>query len=312
MRVHVSPKQLAQAIEVSESSIKRWCDQGMIATVRTAGGHRRIPMTDVVRFLRANDFTVLRPEALGLPSGNGPPLLTYDAATDHLCRAVLAGDEEAAHQVVLDLLLANRPVVPILDDVIARALYRVGELWRCGIAEVFQERRACEITLRILHALQQILPAAPPRGRAIGGTPEGDAFQVPNAMVELCLRSCGWETESLGVSLPFPTLGAAIDQQRPQLFWLSVSHLPDEDDFVRKFNALHDTVAAEVEVLIGGRALTPRVRDRLRPARYCENLRQLELLARRLTVRVGAEHKSRDQILAAENQLPRRGTPGDR
>ena len=63
MRAHVSPKQLADAIQVSESSIKRWCDRGVIATVRTAGGHRRIPLTDVLRFVRDHDYAVLHPES---------------------------------------------------------------------------------------------------------------------------------------------------------------------------------------------------------------------------------------------------------
>ena len=34
----VSPKQVAHAMGVSESSLKRWCDQGLIPTVRTAAG----------------------------------------------------------------------------------------------------------------------------------------------------------------------------------------------------------------------------------------------------------------------------------
>ena len=282
MKVHVSPKQLARAIQVSESSIKRWCDQGMIATLRTAGGHRRIPMNDVLRFLRANDFAVLRPEALGLPPTSGMTLPAFGEAAERFCQALLVGDEEAAHQVVLDLLLANQPVVTILEDVVTRALHRVGELWSAGAAEVYQERRACEIAYRILHETRQIIPQPPhARHRAIGGTPEGDAYQLANAMVELSLRSCGWETVSLGVSLPFPTLRAAIQQHQPRLFWLSVSQLADEDGFVGKFNALYDAVAAQVDLLIGGQALTERVRQRLRPAYYCENLRQVEILARR-------------------------------
>ena len=71
MKTQVSPKQLARAIQVSESSIKRWCDQGAISTVRTAGGHRRIDMTDVMRFLRDHRYAIVRPEVLGLPAPDG-------------------------------------------------------------------------------------------------------------------------------------------------------------------------------------------------------------------------------------------------
>jgi MerR family transcriptional regulator, light-induced transcriptional regulator len=49
---HLSPKALAAAIGVSESSLKRWADEGRLAAERTAGGHRRIAVAEAVRFVR--------------------------------------------------------------------------------------------------------------------------------------------------------------------------------------------------------------------------------------------------------------------
>ncbi|REJ93532.1 MAG: helix-turn-helix domain-containing protein [Planctomycetota bacterium] len=46
----LTPKQVARAISVSESSIKRWCDRGAIATQYTPGGHRRIPLSGLLEF----------------------------------------------------------------------------------------------------------------------------------------------------------------------------------------------------------------------------------------------------------------------
>ena len=62
----LSPKQVAQALGVSESSLKRWCDQGLIATIRTGGGHRRLALPDVLRFIRDGEHRLVSPEALGL------------------------------------------------------------------------------------------------------------------------------------------------------------------------------------------------------------------------------------------------------
>ena len=42
MKPLLSPKELADAIGVSESSIKRWVDNGEIQATKTSGGHRRI------------------------------------------------------------------------------------------------------------------------------------------------------------------------------------------------------------------------------------------------------------------------------
>ena len=63
----VSPKQVARAIGVSESSLKRWCDQGLIKTVRTAGGHRKMTIAEVLRYVREQDHKLVSPEILGLP-----------------------------------------------------------------------------------------------------------------------------------------------------------------------------------------------------------------------------------------------------
>ena len=45
----LTPKQVADAIGVSEASLKRWCDKGLIPATRTAGGHRRLPISGVVQ-----------------------------------------------------------------------------------------------------------------------------------------------------------------------------------------------------------------------------------------------------------------------
>ena len=67
MKQVFSPKELARAIGVSESSLKRWADDGLIRVTRTAGGHRRIHIAEAIRFLRETEATLVRPEILGLP-----------------------------------------------------------------------------------------------------------------------------------------------------------------------------------------------------------------------------------------------------
>ena len=64
----LSPKQVAHAIGASESSLKRWCDQGLLTTVKTAGGHRRIPVQEVLRFVREQNHAVVEPHILSMPA----------------------------------------------------------------------------------------------------------------------------------------------------------------------------------------------------------------------------------------------------
>lgn len=67
MRDRLTPNQVANAFGVSEASVKRWCDKGLMPTYRTAGGHRRLPVAGVVDFLRKRGLELVNPEVLGLP-----------------------------------------------------------------------------------------------------------------------------------------------------------------------------------------------------------------------------------------------------
>ncbi|MBK6463401.1 MAG: helix-turn-helix domain-containing protein [Myxococcales bacterium] len=48
----LSPREVAKALGVSESAVKRWCDDGLLPFERTPGGHRRVPSHAVLRFAR--------------------------------------------------------------------------------------------------------------------------------------------------------------------------------------------------------------------------------------------------------------------
>ena len=52
MQSALSPKELAHALGVSESSIKRWIDDGRLDCTRTPGGHRRVTIQNALKFIR--------------------------------------------------------------------------------------------------------------------------------------------------------------------------------------------------------------------------------------------------------------------
>jgi methanogenic corrinoid protein MtbC1 len=110
----------------------------------------------------------------------------------------------------------------------------------------------------------------------MGGTPVGDFYDVPTMLVELVLRQNGWQATSLGSSLPFDTLIAAIKENQPKLFWLSVSHIADQEAFVRDYRRLYEVAAGKTKLIVGGRALSEEVRKQIQYAAYCDNLQHLE------------------------------------
>ncbi|MCE9554944.1 MAG: B12-binding domain-containing protein [Planctomycetes bacterium] len=276
----VTPRQVAQAIGVSESSLKRWCDQGLLRTVRTAGGHRRLPVEQVVQFLRQSGHTMVRPELLGLPSNTGQGPTIAARAEAGLREALIAGDEPSCRRITLDLYLSGHSASGICDRIVTPALHSIGDLWQCGDVEVFQERRACEFCQRILHELRTLLPAAEETApQALGGTPECDPYTIPTAMVEITLRQAGWRAQSLGSRLPLPTLLTAIDRHRPQIFWLSVSHIDDEEQFLREYRQFYLHAHQKTAIVVGGRALNDALRPQMEYAAFCDNLQHLESFA---------------------------------
>jgi MerR family transcriptional regulator, light-induced transcriptional regulator len=281
----VSPKQVAQAIGVSESSLKRWCDQGLLTAFRTGGGHRRLAINDVFQFLRQSGKKISRPELLGLPSNTGQGATVLERAHDQIRDALIAGDDEKCRRIVFDLYLAGQSVCNICDRVLAPAFHDIGECWQCGELAMYRERRACETALKLLHELSTLmqtpLPEAP---TAVGGTLEWDPYRLPTAMIEVVLRDLGWRAPSLGSQLPATTLAEAVRDNRPRLLWISVSSIESVPVFLEHYADLH-RVATEsgTAVVVGGRALTAGIRQQMTYSAYCDTLRHLVTFAATFT-----------------------------
>src|SRR3954468_24858058 len=105
----LTTKELGAAIGASESSMRRWTDSGAIRTSRTVGGHRRIPLSEAIRFVRETRATLVRPDILGLGPLAGPFAPGAGGrqrpAEDELFDALNAGDAARARANLLGLYL---------------------------------------------------------------------------------------------------------------------------------------------------------------------------------------------------------------
>jgi MerR family transcriptional regulator, light-induced transcriptional regulator len=276
----VSPVQVAQAFGVSESSLKRWCDRGLIRSQRTAGGHRRLAVEDVISYARSSGQRLLRPELLGLPSMRKGSTDALSEEASHLRESLTQGNVEKCCETVLGLYARGHRVSEICDFVIAPACREIGHQWECGEIEVYQERRACELCLQTLNEVSRLVPPASGRAPlAIGGSSEGDPYSLPTRMVELVLREQGWKSQSLGSSLPLETLLAAVNDVKPDLLWISVSFVANREQFLANYRAFYGQVKDRVAVVVGGQALDESLRRQMEYAAHCDNLQHLENFA---------------------------------
>ena len=126
----LSPREVARSLGVSESSVKRWVDDGVLSAQRTAGGHRRIPVAEAVRFVRRSGAAVVRPEVI-FGTGMARAVAPYDpAASQEMGRrlhTLLQHDNAPAVRTLLLALYATGwPVAALCDGPIRVALEEIG------------------------------------------------------------------------------------------------------------------------------------------------------------------------------------------
>lgn len=279
-----TPRQVSRALGVSESSLKRWCDRSLLKTVRTAGGHRRVPYDEIARFCRDTGRELVDPAVLGLPAAVGHGTTVSSRASSQFGAALIAGEEVVARRLLVDLYLTKHSIPEIGDLVIAPALREIGDQWHCGDVAVWQERRGCEIVQRVIYELTNLVAAPPVEAPfALGGTLEGDPYRLSTMLCEATLREAGWHAESLGTSIPAASLAQAIVDLKPRLCWISISHIASQESLVAEFNDLSRRVrAAGIALAVGGRAVDEALSQALEFTVRCTTLHELRTFAAQL------------------------------
>ncbi len=279
----LSPKSLAVALGVSESSVKRWADEGKIEAVRTEGGHRRIARREALRYIRANGLTIHSPGAIGLEVIEHA---TGDPGDDALTRAIVDGDEERAQGILLGRYLAGENAAALCDGPVAASLRRVGELWRHGVKGIYQEHRATEACLQALTVLRSALPRPCDEAPvAIGCAPPEDPYRIPSLMASLVLAAAGWREHNLGANLPTRALMAAMNAWQPRLVWLSFCSKNAAEKFTANAPALIDLARQKgITLVAGGQACPASFRKESSPVHYLGSMEALDAFARALNL----------------------------
>ncbi len=240
MERYISPRDLAAALGVSESSLKRWVDAGRIPASRTSGGHRRIARADAIAFVRSSGMPIAHPEYLGLPvagiadlgrSGtdlaHAPDLALpsqAQLAASGGFGALVAGDVVALRSWAATERAAGVSLAALCDGPLREAMHTIGSLWQHDPDGVFVEHRATEVAIQFLAVLRSELP--PPAADApvaVGGGPEDDPYSLPSAMVALVLAAAGYRAVNLGPDTPTPALRRAVMHFQPAVVWVSAS-----------------------------------------------------------------------------------------
>lgn len=278
-------RQVAAALGVSVSTVKRWVDAGLLGGTRTVGKHRLVRLREAIRFAQEQGLPLsgfAQVSATKLTA-----LQDLDAVRDRLIDAVWCGDERIVKEILRTVVRSGMGVVTLADRLIRPVMEYIGHGWATGELDVFQEHQATQMIQSALSdLLERVAPSQSEAGSrpiALGATPEGDPYTLALLLGELVLREAGWDVRNLGPNLPLASLANAVVEYRPRLVFLSVSHLQDEPQFIEEYTAFYRTAAAhDVAVMLGGRALRTDLRQQLVSAGFGERLAHLAEFARRL------------------------------
>jgi len=242
MKHGISPKELAEAIGVSESSVKRWVDQGALTAFRTTGGHRRIARDEAMRWLRDQRLQIVRPDRLGLSESvmQITRALPLGVAGERFHEDLVEGRGAEARGVLVGLFLAGHSVGVIADEVIRPAMSRIGTLWQHGTEGIFIEHRATDLCVRAVEELRGLLPdnAEPDAPVVVTAAPSTDPYLVAPMLASLALTEVGWRAHNLGPDTPTSVLLLAGRQLEARMLLVSVG-IP-----------LTETLRSELETLI--------------------------------------------------------------
>lgn len=212
----LTTSEAADLLSVHPSTVKRWCNDGELASDKTQGGHRRVHLQDAVDFARARGLdTVLSPfhpyephvwSALQELRSAGGFRRVHSLAMGWVTR----GDTRRV--TALFDAVARDPSVPFCrfcDEGLRGFMAQVGEAWAQGRLRIADEHLVTQAMTEVLLKLRaelrdQDVPGPNAEGRpvAVVGTMEGNRHHVGSLCVRLLLERLGWDVYYLGGDVP--------------------------------------------------------------------------------------------------------------
>jgi methanogenic corrinoid protein MtbC1 len=177
--------------------------------------------------------------------------------------ALLSGDEVGAEVAVREAMDARLSAAEIDDEIIAPALWLVGELWERGEISIADEHIATEIAVRVLTLQREARRVAAARGgqRVMLAAPTGELHVVALKMIDVLLRDAGYRVLMLGANVPAHALADSAARHEPAAVCLTAT-MPGAADLV--LISIHEIQQewGGAGFVVGGRDVAPRLRSR--------------------------------------------------
>jgi excisionase family DNA binding protein len=256
----LSTQELASLMNVTETTIKRWADEGKVACRKTLGGHRKFVLKDVIRFAEEHSISLSGHEASPSLKSKFDSLEfaiytnNYSKISERFFIEAMKADGESLYALLLYLYRHHISFPVITDEVIRPALNRIGEKWMNGELEVNQEHRASHAIAEAMIRLAPDLHHKAKNGYSVVcACPEGEYHEFGIRSLAYALATEGWNVHYIGANTPVESMKTFVKEITPELICLSFTILQKKSKLiqeVRTLGALAHSYGAKL--IIGG------------------------------------------------------------
>ena len=275
----ISPKEFAAAIGSSESSLKRWLDQGVIPCTKTPGGHRRIEVNEAIKYVRSSDLTLTSPQTLGLPNAIGHSQNGEKKQIIDFLQCLKEGNDSFAKQYLINEFMNGRSLAEIFDGTIKKSLEFLGQIHEEDAESIFLEHRATQICISCINFLSQYLSSSNTKFNAISCSLEGDIYMLPSLGTAVVIMENSGNCINIGPHTPISVIKDTVKntRMRVDLVCLSINDVSDVNKTNRDLASLLSILnALEIELVVGGRSSELINLSELKEAKHFNSMCQLD------------------------------------
>ena len=237
---NLTTRDVAKLLLVSEATVKRWADDGLLLPKKTVGGHRRFSIQSVALLRREQGISPAAQSPTKRVRKRNPRSLP---SAESFSELLLSDNEAEVTAQLIDAYLQNHALATLFDTTITNAMHRVGDLWFNGTITIADEHLAARVMLSALQKLRGIVVPGHPTGlKAISCGLEGDLHELPIHLAEIIFESEGWDISNLGPNTPLFTLRDMVAQKKPDLVCISARSIVDLDRATTEYAQLRKII----------------------------------------------------------------------
>lgn len=277
-RKTLTTNEVAKIFMVSDATVKRWAESGLLKSERTSGGHKRFRVDDVLKFQAEHGIGLKRRHGDDSPSKLARYRNTLRGEDSEFLNALLAGCEEEAGSILLSEYLNGKTIEQIFDELVCPVMRRVGELWFEGKINIAQEHLATRVVYNALYRLRTHLPVVDQRSElAFCCSFEGDYHELPTHLSQIVFESNGWEVMNFGSSMPFYSLADEAVRHAPDIICISATVIEDIERLTRDFAEFRSKLSKlKIPVILGGKVFEDnRIKNRFPADFYLKSFTDL-------------------------------------